>query len=716
MADKKDSQRQLTDKEAGLLKRVDKMMSPSQPDYPQLQTGEDLPTISKGDSRDTPIDIFHGAKTAPEIPKKLQKNVETEPPLPASKATTKGDTTSNSTTGEPIIPSEAIPASNSFAETSLSETEPEIAPPEVFNDALTDKAVGEIVADEADKVLAAEDAAAKPKPSTNKPSWKTKLSRLVRSKRLWVLAIVVLIVLFALPTTRYKIVGLVIKKDVTIQVNDSQIAAPISNVSVQIGPSHFKTDANGRVRAKVSLGTTKLTIEKQYFKTKSQTLFVGFRAAPTKKISLVATGRQVPIRAVNIISGKPVSGVEIRALDTTAKTNTKGEAVIILPTTATSFSASLIKTGFNTSKVNIQVTGQMVGANEFKLVPSGHVYFLSNRAGVIDVVKANLDGTGRQTVLPGTGHEEATSTNLLASRDWRYVALKARREGNAASLYVIDTSTDKVTAFETSDYSFTPVGWYGHSFIYDVMRDSMPVWQPGRETLKSFDADNSQPNLLDQNQAEGSSSAYAYQSFNNVYLVGGLVVYNTQWSVYTATGASYDLTGKTDSIRVVQPNGQAKKDYQTFPASNVGFIQATQYKPTGIYYGVYSSVDNKMAYYNYDNQSVHSISSIDQSDLARDYPTYLISPSGSQTLWSELRDGRSTLLVGDNTGTVRKQITTSTNFSPYGWYGDSYLLVSQNNSQLFILPASSNQPKQPLKITDYYKPTKSLDGYGYGGY
>ena len=34
------------------------------------------------------------------------------------------------------------------------------------------------------------------------------------------------------------------------------------------------------------------------------------------------------------------------------------------------------------------------------------------------------------------------------------------------ALYLIDTATDKLTKFDSSEADYTLVGWYDHSFIY----------------------------------------------------------------------------------------------------------------------------------------------------------------------------------------------------------------------------------------------------------
>ena len=586
------------------------------------------------------------------------------------------------------------------------------------DDPETDKAIDDIVIKESDTVLAVEDNAKKPNRTVvvSDESWKAKLRRLGRNKRFWAVVIVLLVVIFAVPLSRYKVLGLVIKRPVTLVIVDSKTHTPISNAQISLGGVTAKTDANGKAHLSASLGKTRLIITKQYYLSINAYYFVGFKQAPVgngKPISMGATGRLVPLTITNKITGQPLKGVEIRVLDTTAKTNAKGQASIALPATKPKDDAKLSLGGYNTAAVTIEVIDKVVKANSFALTPVGHIYFLSNSSGNIDVVKSDLDGSNRKVVLAGTGKEDQNTTSLLASRDWRYLVLKARRDTAEPAMYLIDANTDKVTQFDNGDANFNLVGWYGHAFVYDLTRNSLSNWQAGREALKSYDADNLQLNLLDQNQAEGDANNYAQQSFYNFYIVDGAIVYNTQWYTYASFGP-VDSSGKTDTIRAIAPNGQNKKDYQSFPTGSTGYIQAALYEPQAIYYAVYSNTDSKTTYYAYEDQGVKTVN-IDAGTFNKTYPTFLLSPSGKQTFWTELRDGKNSLFVGDVQASNKKQLASLSNYAPYGWYGDSYTLVSKDSSELYIMPAAGLKTGQnPLKITDYYKPAQTYNGYGYG--
>jgi hypothetical protein len=583
-----------------------------------------------------------------------------------------------------------------------------------LDDTVTDKAVDDIMANESDLVLAAEDATNTRNRSAAPPTagWKAKLRRLVRNKWTWAAIVVVLLVVFGLPMTRYKILGLVLKKSMTITVRDSKSGTPVSNAEVQLAGVTAKTDANGQASLKAGVGSHDLEISKQYYQTSGSHYFVGFKSAAAPPVKLVATGRLVPIVIINKITGKPLKGVEIKVLDTTAKTDAQGQASVALPTTKATDAANLTLSGYNAAAVTVEVTDSVVKANSFALTPAGHIYFLSNQSGTIDIVKTNLDGSGRKTVLAGTGQEDQNTTSLLASRDWRYLVLKASRDSGQPALYLIDTSDDKVTQFDNSNADFNLIGWYGHDFIYDMTQSSLPNWQPGRQVLKSYDADNQQLNQLDQNQAQGDANNYSQQSFYNYYILNGVITYNTQWYVYGTGGG--DTSGQTDTIRTIQPSGQGKKDYQSFPAATTGYIQAALYEPQAVYYAVYTDGNNTPVYYSFEDQAV-TAASIDDAAFTKTYPTFLLSPSGNQTFWTELRDGQNSLFVGGADAQNPKQLASLSDYVPYGWYSDAYTLVSKNSSELYIMPATGlSASQQPLKISDYYKPAQVYNGYGYG--
>jgi hypothetical protein len=536
-----------------------------------------------------------------------------------------------------------------------------------------------------------------------------KLSRKKLALIISAAVIVVVAVLFAIPLTRYAIMGVFVKRDVTVTLHDSQTNKPVSNVAVDIGSASGITDAKGAVTLKnVPVGSKKITTHKKYYKdaTAEQTVPITGNN-PSFSLSIEATGRQVPVKVINKISQQPIEGADITADGTSSKTDKNGEATIVLPADKADMDATVTLGGYNKSSVKVVITDQKDDKNTFAVTPAGKVYFLSKRNGTIDVMKSDIDGSNAQTVVKGTGNEVENGTVLLASRDWKYLVLQARREGDKDKLYLINAANgDKMTTIDEGDANFTAVGWYNQYFMYTTIRGNVQNWQPKKTALKSYDAQIGQLTTLDETDASGDSSTYAQQEFGDTYIIGGGLLYTKTWY-----GSSSIVKGKTATVNTVQPDGKNKQTLKDLGPIN-GILQARLYAPGEVYFR-FSSYDPpyKNVFYEYEDGQVKSADISDET-FSKVYPTYLVSPSSKYTFWTESRDGKDVLFVGDKDAKNGTQINTTENYKPYGWLGDDYLLVSKGGSELYII--SRTNPGAPLKVTDYHKPNVSFYGYGYG--
>jgi hypothetical protein len=363
----------------------------------------------------------------------------------------------------------------------------------------------------------------------------------------------------------------------------------------------------------------------------------------------------------------------------------------------------------------VTITEREVNTNKFTLTPTGKVYFLSNQSGKIDVVKTDLDGKNRKTVLAGTGTEDTYSTSLLASRDWKYLALLSKRDGKQG-VYLIDAATDKTTNIDggSAEATFTLVGWSGNTFVYEVQRSNIQNWQSGAQAIKSYDASNGKLYTIDQSQGEGTGQYdYGFTNYSTAALLDNELVFSKNW--YSSQLPNH-LAGKSSSLISVHPDGSAKKTIKDFPVPSgtqyAYFVNLEQYEAYSLYVQAPNS-DGSNTYYEYEDSNLAAKSDLTDDAYNKAYPTYLISPSGKQTFWSEVRDNKNSLFIGNCDGQNGKQIATLSDYTPYGWYSDNYLLVSKGGSELYIMAADGSKP--PVKLTNYYKPQLSYRGYG-GGY
>lgn len=563
---------------------------------------------------------------------------------------------------------------------------------------------------------------------TSETGWRKWWALYRRKKKLSVplTILAVLLILLAIPATRYPLLGIFMKSSPEVHVLDSKTNDPVSGAQVTLANQHGKTDGKGVVHlGKVKVGHQTLTIEKKYYQTANTKVLVSpGKSTVSFTTMLVATGRQVTVHVANKITNKPVPNVTVKASGTEAQTDSRGTAAIVLPPNQSEVDATLSAKGFNGSNVKIKVSEANDPANNFTLTPSGKLYFLSKQTGKIDVVKTNLDGTNRQTVLLGTGNEDDQDTVLLAARDWKFLALKSRRGGTTAKdtkLYLIDTSNDQLTTMDEGDASFTPVGWANHRFIYQVTRNSVHDWQPKKYAIKAYNADTKQLSTLDETTvADGSSQFnFAEEVFSTVYIINNAtLVYAKGWTgSYPHNSAMW--TGRQHTFVSINTDGSGKKTLLGIDANVYNSYFNTQlYAADEVIFGVYNQQDNKDHFFEYDNGTVKEATDITDDTFSKFYPTYLQSPSGKLTFWYEPRDGKNTLFIGDADGKNGNEIGSLTEYVPYGWYGEDYLLVSKKDSELYIFGNGPITDQATLKVTDYHKPAQTFRGYGggYGGF
>ncbi len=520
----------------------------------------------------------------------------------------------------------------------------------------------------------------------------------------------VIVILFAVPTTRYALAGTVLKQDYTVEVLDSETKKPVVSATVRLDGIKMTTDSKGRATVRVAVGPAPLEVSKTYYQSVRQDVTVPILTQKNvQKVRIKATGRQVPVRVTDKISGKPLENAIITADKTESRTDKAGQAVLVVPADKTKVSAIISREGFNNLAVELTVATGQTDANTFSLTPAGVMYFLSNKSGTLDVVKSNLDGSDRKVVLKGTGKEDKRNTFLLASRDWKYLTLHSKRDGGEYSkLFLIETDTDKVTVMDEGKATFGLVGWSDDRMVYRVNRAGNS-WDNNHLALKSYHAPTKKLTTLDQTFGSGSNyTDMVYENYGSTSfaLPGGEVVFSK--TIYT--GQLAGQTDKQSALYSVHADGNGRKTLKAFPDRN--YLELVPYGPNGVYLSAAAVGNGKTQYFEYEDGKFESTNEVNDDNFYDPYPTYLWSPSKKQTFWSESRDGKNVMFIGDINGKNGKQIASTSDYSVFGWFTDQYVLVAKDSSELYIMPASGGTP---LKMTDYYKPDFTFRGYG-GGY
>lgn len=547
-------------------------------------------------------------------------------------------------------------------------------------------------------------------------------------RRRWTLALTLLVIigiLFVIPTTRYPLLALWVKQAFEVHVVDSKTNTPVSGAKVTLDGVTATTNSTGYAVLKSKVGKRTAAVSKQYYQASTVAVFVGVSAGKNKtEVQLDATGRQVPIKVVDKITGKPISDAEITVLNTDAKTDNSGAATIVLPTGAPTRNATISASGYNKLTAKVSITSNSVSTNTFALTPSGRVYFLSNLSGNIDVVSTNLDGSDRKTVVTGTGNEDPNNTVLLASKDWQYLTLLSKRDtAQNGKLFLFNASNNQLTTIDggSQDY-INPVGWTDHTFVYTLVDNGALSGGNGQTYLKSYNADSGKTTTIDQTSSgqsqvstqTGMQTSTVSQAIPFVNLVGSKVVYGLTWNSNPGTistnndneilSANLDGSDKTNLKSIAIP----QNTYSTYMSALIAKPGSLQVQSS-----VGPQLPNIYYVYNANNNSVTQTNTISDNTYGQeeqDKITYLASPSGNQTFWAEQRDGKNTLFVGDGDGNNSNQIASLSDYTAYGWYSDKYLLVEKGGSELYVMPTNGGQA---LKISDYYKPPHNY--YGYGG-
>ncbi len=531
-----------------------------------------------------------------------------------------------------------------------------------------------------------------------------------------------LALLFAVPAVRYPALGLFVEQDFPVVVIDSLSGKPVSSARIQLEGKDVSTDAEGRAVLRVPVGRATLTISKAHYKTASQRVLVPIAKSDSPlTVQLVSIGRPVQVAVTDIVGRKPVAGAILVAGESRVETDSKGQALLIVPVGEDKIEGTITADGYNKSDITISPTSDEI--NAFAITPKGKIYFLSNKSGTLDVVGSNLDGTSRETILAGTGREVRGGTVLLATRNWEYLALLSRREGGKHDkLFLINTADGSVSIMDEGEANFGLIGWEGNRFLYQAVRTNVRDWEPRGQALKSFNAETKKITTLDETAAEGSG-AYDYlrESYSYANMVDGRLVFVKYWT-HNGNAAKQQLNDKTISISSVIPDGSDKKTITSFALSADGYMYAdvriSEYNQLHIAQHTYANGSTKNTYFIYRNGKVEPLSGFNDDDYQNLVTrTYLQSPSQKLLLWNENRDGKWAFFVGaPNADKPQPTMVLGEDYQAYGWLSDDYVLLSKKGSELHIAPVTGvAKADELLKVTDYYKSDYSYHGYG-GGY
>lgn len=521
-----------------------------------------------------------------------------------------------------------------------------------------------------------------------------KLGKFLKSG--WGKTLVVLILIIgvslAIPMTRYAFLGFLIKKQTVITVVDETTGKPVSDATVHFARADGVTDKQGVVTIdNMSVGDHPLSVEKKYYETANTSYTVRIFSGAAATVKLKATGRLAAVTVKNAISGKVIAGASVKIGDTSAVTDDSGVANIALAIRDADQPGTVSLDGYNQAAISVS-TKDVSPTLDVSLVPSGKLYFLSNRNGTYDIMSSTLDGSNQEVVLKGTGREAPYDLQLIASPTGDTLAFASRRSGKLA-LYAVNTATKEATVITSSGTSYNLIGWADDVFYYTVYTDMNPV-VAGRMKLMSYNQSTKKTTEIDSTQISSDGHSEFELSFSQITLTGGRLYYARSWQ--STSYAAATLAQKASLVTVA--NGKVtvlKSIDQTKSMYSITYVK----KPNLLYFNLAGSYNGEGSQY-FRYQVGGSVESVQLSDADfMSVVTYMLSPNGTHNAWTETRDGKPVNFVGDANGSNERQIG-SNEYRVYGWLGNDYILFSKNSNELYIMSADGQGDMH--KITDYY--------------
>ncbi|MFZ1324072.1 MAG: hypothetical protein WAQ57_02840 [Candidatus Saccharimonadales bacterium] len=556
----------------------------------------------------------------------------------------------------------------------------------ISDDPLTVKAVDDIIAEEADKLLEAEDEEREAFALAQAmPKQRNFLARaLSRPGVRWGLFIVLAAGLLAAglaPGSRYYALNAAgVRSSLELKVIDTTTQLPLKNVIVSAGGAAAQTDDNGIAKlAGVRLGATKLVIEKRAFSKIEKHITVGWGSNPLGEFQAKAIGAQYSFAVKDYLTGQPVLGAAAKSGDGDAIADKDGNIVLTLDTAAQEDDA-LVEVfiradGYREERVEVAVSNREAQAVE--LVPARKHVFVSKRSGKSDVYTVDIDGKNEQKLVEGTGLER-DDIALIPNAKEPYAALVTTRERvtNASgyllsTLYLVDTSSGKLTKIDQSE-KIQVAGWSKEGrLVYVKIASGAGGADPKRHRIMSF-------NSKDFGDMKELATANA---FNNVLLAGERVY----WSPSNAF-----LEDDNPGAFAIGVDGQDKQDLVT--GREITVMQRNAYEALDLSDGT-----------NWFTYALGSNTAAAESKAPAEQAgkLYVDNQGSTFSLWVEDRGGKGTLHAYDRTARKDSSLASISGLKePMYWLSARVAVFRVKDSRETADYAVSLDGGEPRKITN----------------
>jgi len=364
----------------------------------------------------------------------------------------------------------------------------------------TEAAVDQILAREADELLAIDDARTENKAAAlQHERVGSKLGAFFGGwwHNAWLRWLTLLVIfggigtLIGISQTRYFILnkaGVRVSASLTITATSTQ--QPLAGATVQIGSRTVQTDASGTAKLTgLHLGPQSLRISQIGFAIVDQPLTLGWGSNPLGGFALNATGIQYTVNVQDYLSGKAVAGASASFAGATAEGDSHGTVVLAVPAgSGNTPTATVAANGYRSTSVTLDPKA----AVNVRLVPSGKAVFVAKASGKYNVYSTDIDGQNQQLLLAGTGSETSAMSLATSPANDEAAVVSLRNnlhDGTGAalnSLTLVSLGNGQSVTIDSAQ-QIRLMDWADTTIIYELTTTSDAAGNPNRSRIMSYD-------------------------------------------------------------------------------------------------------------------------------------------------------------------------------------------------------------------------------------
>ncbi|HMT18450.1 MAG TPA: DUF5050 domain-containing protein [Candidatus Saccharibacteria bacterium] len=547
-----------------------------------------------------------------------------------------------------------------------------------------DAEVDEIIVEEADKLMRAEDRARELQfaPPKRKRSLKVWLGAIwtvwwtntrLRNTTLIGIFLLILVAVFV-PYTRYGILNSAgVRVSASTVVVDSQSGRPLKNIPVTLQGKQQRTNDDGYAHFDgLKLGSSQLKIEKKGFAPYEKSITLGWGSNPLDNQRILATGARFTFTLKDWLSQSIIKEGEASSGEDVGQADDEGTIELVVGEVDDDADVMITREGYRSE---LRKLGSLNADNEdILMVPDKKHAFVSNRNGQYDLYAIDADGQQEKLLLEATGKErEIPYVVPHPTRD--VIAYLSSRDGDTNTekfildgLFIVTTNGSEVYKVTRSE-QIQVVGWSGNKLIFVSVIEGVSAGNSQRSKLTSYDLDT-------RSRTDLATSNY----FNDVKLIGDKVYYAV---------SSYAVPRDQAKLFSINVDGSDKR---TLLSDQVWSIVREDYATT--------LFDTEKSEW-YEQSNGGDLQKLDAQPAQHVPRIFTTNRTNTYASWIDVRDGKGVLLSHEIEKNVDTVVVTESGITdPAYWISEWQIIYRVNTSQETADYVVDIRGGEPRKIVD----------------